>query len=185
MAHATKSELESGLDHVRAAPKELGVLAMIVRRPKVSEREVLEEGELNPVEGLAGDSWRHRLSSHGSDGMPDPNTQLNIIGARAVELVAGDRARWPLAGDQLIVDFDLSADNLPPGARLAIGSAIVEVTAEPHTGCGKFVQRFGVEAQKLVNSAIGRRLNLRGINARVVQAGRIRVGDPITKSAGR
>jgi MOSC domain-containing protein YiiM len=111
--------------------------------------------------------------------------QLNIMGARALALVAGERSRWPLAGDQLIVDLDLSGENLPPGTRLGIGSAIVEVTAEPHTGCGKFVERFGLDAQKLVNSPAGRQLNLRGINARVVQPGTVRVGDLVAKIAWR
>ena len=180
MTHATKGELESGLDHVRAAPKDVGVLAMIVRRPAVGARDILDDGELNPLEGLAGDSWRQR---HGSE--PDPDTQLNIMCVRSIEVIARDRSRWALAGDQLFVDFDLSQENLPAGSRLTIGSAVVEVSEEPHTGCAKFVARFGVDAQKFVNSPIGRALNLRGINARVVQSGIIRVGDPVTKSAGR
>jgi MOSC domain-containing protein YiiM len=180
MTHATKGELESGLDHVRAAPKDVGVLSMIVRRPAVGARDILDEGELNALEGLAGDSWRHR---HGAE--PDPDTQLNIMCVRSIEVIARDRSRWALAGDQLFVDFDLSKENLPAGSRLTIGSAVVEVSEEPHTGCAKFVARFGVDAQKFVNSPIGRALNLRGINARVVQSGIIRVGDPVTKSAGR
>jgi len=177
MTHRSYSELEEGLGHVRAAPKDRGVLAMIVRRPQVGAREVLDEAELNPVEGLAGDTWRNRRSTRTSDGSPHPDMQLNIIGARAVDLMARDRSRWPLAGDQLVIDLDLSGANLPPGTRLAIGSAVIEVTAQPHTGCVKFVERFGAEAHQFVNSPIGRELNLRGINARVVQAGTIRVGD--------
>jgi hypothetical protein len=181
MTNRTFSELEAGLDHIREAPKDHGVLEMIVRRPRVNVRDVLDEAELNLAEGLAGDSWQHRRSLVTFDGSPHPDMQLNVIGARAVALVAGDRSRWSLAGDQLVVDLDLSGENLPPGTRLAIGSAVIEVTEQPHTGCGKFVQRFGVDAQKFVNSTIGRRLNLRGINARVVQPGRIRVGDAVTK----
>jgi MOSC domain-containing protein YiiM len=97
--------------------------------------------------------------------------------------VAGEKARWPLAGDQLYVDLDLSAANLPPGTRLAIGSAVLEVTAQPHTGCGKFVERFGLESMKFVNSPVGRELQLRGINARVVESGTVRVGDVVRKLA--
>ena len=181
MTHHSYSELEEGLDHVRAAPRDRGVLAMIVRRPQVGAREVLDEAELNLVEGLAGDTWRNRRSTRTSDGSPHPDMQLNIIGARAVDLVAPDRSRWPLAGDQLVIDLDLSGANLPPGTRLAIGSAVIEVTAQPHTGCVKFVERFGAEAHQFVNSPVGRQLNLRGINARVVQAGTIRVGDGVVK----
>jgi MOSC domain-containing protein YiiM len=95
--------------------------------------------------------------------------------------VAQSRDRWALAGDQLFIDMDLSAGNLPPGTRLALGSAVVEITALPHTGCGKFVSRFGVDAMKFVNSAMGRELHLRGVNARVVQPGTIRVGDVVRK----
>jgi hypothetical protein len=181
MTHRSYSELEEGLDHVRAAPKDRGVLAMIVRRPQIGAREVLNEAELNLVEGLAGDTWRNRRSTRTSDGSPHPDMQLNIIGARAVDLVARDRSRWPLAGDQLVIDLDLSGANLPPGTRLAVGSAVIEVTAQPHTGCVKFVERFGAEAHQFVNSPVGRELNLRGINARVVQAGTIRVGDGVVK----
>jgi hypothetical protein len=182
MTHVSRTELEAGLDHVRAAPKDGGVLAMIVRRPDVGARELPEEAELNPLEGLAGDSWRLRSSKRTSDGSPHPDMQLNIIGARAVDLMARDRSRWALAGDQLVVDMDLSRANLPPGTRLTIGSAVIEVTAEPHTGCGKFVERYGVDAQSLVNSPVGRELNLRGINAKVVRPGTIRVGDSVSKT---
>ena len=128
-----------------------------------------------------GDSWNRRGSSRSIDGGPHPDMQLNIMNARAIALVAQSPDRWPLAGDQLFVDLDLSPANLPPGTRLAIGSAIVEVTAEPHTGCGKFVSRFGVDAMKFVNSTIGRELSLRGINAKVVQPGAIRIGDAVRK----
>jgi MOSC domain-containing protein YiiM len=105
--------------------------------------------------------------------------QINIMNARATALVAGSKDRWPLAGDQLYVDLDLSGANLPPGTRLAIGSAVLEVTSQPHTGCAKFVARFGLDAMKFVNSPVGRELNLRGINAKVVTAGTIRVGDDV------
>lgn len=182
MSHLTESQLEAGLDDVRAAPKDKGVLAMIVRRPAIGVRELPEEAELNQLEGLAGDSWRFRRSTRTSDGSPHPDMQLNVIGARAVNLMAGDRSRWPLAGDQLVIDLDLSAANLPPGTRLAIGSAVIEVTDQPHTGCGKFVERYGADAHRFVNSPVGRQLNLRGINARVVQPGTIRVGDSVTKT---
>ena len=103
--------------------------------------------------------------------------QLNLMNARVIALLAQTKRRWPLAGDQLFVDLDLSADNVPPGTRLAIGTAVIEVTNQPHTGCGKFVERFGADAMTLVNSELGRRLRLRGVNAKVVEPGRIRVGD--------
>ena len=179
--HLTTAELEAGLDEIRRAPKDVGVLRLIVRRPQTDEREVLEEGELNLLEGLAGDSWRMRGSSRTPDGSSHPEMQLNIMNARVAALVAQDDERWQLAGDQLYLDMDLSAENLPAGTRLAIGSAVIEVSAQPHTGCKKFVARFGLDAMKFVNSSVGRELHLRGINARVVQPGVIRVGDAVRK----
>lgn len=175
------AELHAGLHRIRESPVDDGVLELIVRRPAVDVREVLPEAELDPAHGLVGDTWRIRRSSRTPDGSAHPEMQLNIMNARAVHLVAGSRARWALAGDQLYVDLDLSGRNLPPGTRLAIGSAIVEVTPLPHTGCAKFVRRFGLDAMKFVNSPIGRELNLRGVNARVVVGGRIRTGDAVRK----
>ena len=179
--HLTTEELHTGLDEIRRSPRDQGALVLIVRRPAIDEREVLERGELDLAQGLVGDSWNRRGSSRSIDGGPHPDMQLNIMNARAVALVAQSPDRWQLAGDQLFIDLDLSPANLPPGTRLAIGSAVVEVTAEPHTGCGKFVSRFGVDAMKFVNSTIGRELSLRGINAKVVQPGAIRIGDAVRK----
>jgi hypothetical protein len=179
--HLTTLELENGLAEIRRSPKTGGRLEMIVRRPAVGAREVLAEGQLDPAVGLVGDTWERRGSTRTADGSRHPDMQINLMNARTVALIAQDRARWPLAGDQLFVDLDLSGDNLPPGTRLAIGSAVIEVTDQPHTGCGKFVARFGLDAMKLVNSPVGRSLNLRGICARVVQPGTIRVGDAVSK----
>jgi hypothetical protein len=175
------SELEAGLDDIVQSPKDVGVLEMIVRRPQVGEREILAEGQLDLAEGLVGDSWKLRSSSRTADGMPHPEMQLNVINSRLVALVSQDKSRWHLAGDQLYVDFDLSEANVPAGTRLAIGSAVIEVTAEPHTGCSKFVERFGLDAMKFVNASERKDLHLRGINARVVQPGAVRVGDAVSK----
>ncbi|PYS81395.1 MAG: MOSC domain-containing protein [Acidobacteria bacterium] len=179
--HLTLKELEAGLGEIRRSPKDEGVLELIVRRPVFDEREVLAAGELDVAEGLVGDGWRTRGSSCTPDGSPHPDMQLNIMNSRVIALVAQGKDRWPLAGDQLFLDMDLSEENLPAGTRLALGSAVVEVTAQPHTGCKKFVARFGPDAMKFVNSPVGRRLNLRGINAKVVRPGVVRVGDVVKK----
>jgi MOSC domain-containing protein YiiM len=181
VVHLNRAELEAGFDEIRQSPKDNGELMMIVRRPGTDRREVLVEGELNLEQGLAGDDWRVRGSSSTEDGSAHPDMQITIMNARVIALLAQEAERWQLAGDQLYLDLDLSEDNLPPGTQLAIGTAIIEVTEIPHTGCRKFAARFGLEGMKFVNSAEGKRLHLRGINARVVKSGRIQVGDKAEK----
>jgi len=174
VAYFPLSVLEQGVAEVRDSPPDEGTVELIVRRPAEGERGVLAEATLDEEQGLVGDGWHAR-------GSPHPDRQLTLMNARAAALVAGSRERWPLAGDQLYVDLDLGVANLPAGTRLAVGSALIEVTAEPHRGCGKFSRRFGVDAMRWVNSAVGRELNLRGINARIVRPGTVRPGDSIRK----
>jgi len=173
------AELETGLDHIRQSPADNGPLMMIVRRPRVNERELVTEAQLDSLEGLVGDNWRAKGSWSTLDGSAHPDMQLTIMNARVIDLVAQGQERWPLAGDQLYADLDLSEANLPAGTRLAIGSAVVEVTAVPHSGCQKFKARFGREAMKFVNRS--QDLHYRGINAKVIQPGIIRVGDCLRK----
>lgn len=173
LEHLTTETLLAGLEEVRAAPADDGRVELIVRRPAVDERELLAEAVLSPEEGLAGDGWRERGS--------EPDRQLTLMNARAAALVAVDPERRALAGDQLYVDLDLGGGNLPPGSRLEVGSAVIEITEPPHRGCAKFASRFGRDALRLVNSPEGVELNLRGVNARVAKAGTVHVGDPVRK----
>jgi hypothetical protein len=181
MTHLDTDQLTKGLDHIRASPAEVGTVELIVRRPATDERETLDVGELSLTDGLVGDTWKQRPSTRTDDNSAHPEMQLNMINARLIALVAQDPDRWNLAGDQLYLDLDLSDENLPPGTRLAIGDAVIERTAQPHTGCAKFRRRFGADALRFVNSDEGKLLNLRGVNAKVVTAGTIRRGDKITK----
>lgn len=174
--HLTTSALEAGLPAIQQSPSDNGALLAIVRRPATNSREELAEADLDTALGLVGDSWK-------GSRFEKADNQLTLINTRAIDLIAGGRGRWALAGDQLYVDLDLSHENLPPGTRLAIGSTLIEITAEPHTGCGKFRSRYGAEALAFVNSPDGRRLNLRGIYAKVVTPGRIRTGDHLRKQA--
>jgi MOSC domain-containing protein YiiM len=183
MTHRTTDELEAGLDHILASPADHGTLEMVLRRPGVDEREVLDEARLTFSDGVEGDNWNQRPSKRSDDGGPHPDMQLNIMNARVTDLVAIERDRWALAGDQLYVDLDLTEANTPAGTRLAIGTAIVEITDQPHTGCAKFTQRFGLDAHRFVNSRERGDLHLRGVNARVVVEGTVRPGDTVSKVA--
>src|ERR1700752_1489572 len=174
-------ELEPSLAQLREGPKDDGILQLIVSRPDVDQREVLEQAELDPAKGLIGDNWIVRPSSKTPDGSPHPEMQINIMNSRVTALVAQEKERWSLAGDQLYIDMDLSKENLPAGSRIQVGSAVLEVSPLPHTGCHKFVARFGVDAMKFVNSPLGKELCLRGINAKVVQPGTIKVGQTAKK----
>ena len=154
---------------------------LIVRRPDVDTRESVEAAELDPQEGLVGDNWKERGSRRSPDGSANFEAQITVMNSRAIQLLAQDEERWSLAGDQLYIDMDLSDENLPPGTRLAVGTAVLEVSSVPHTGCGKFAARYGADATKFVNSPEGKRLHLRGINTRIAQAGTVRVGDAVRK----
>jgi len=178
----TMAALEAGLDQIKQAPQELGILEMIVRRPGIREREILQEAELDTVVGLVGDNWHTRGSSRTGDGSAHPDMQINIMSSRVLDLVSGSRERWHLAGDQLIVDLDLSFANLPPGTMLDLGRARLMITDQPHTGCKKFVERFGVDALRFISSPTGKILNLRGLNSKVIHGGMIRVGDTLRKT---
>ena len=173
MRNLELQELEAGLDEIRLSPRE-GTVELIVRRPSEGERDVLDEAQLDPVQGVVGDRWY-------AGGRGERERQLTLMNARAAALIARKREHWPLAGDQLYVDFDLSGEHIPPGTQLAVGSAVIEVTDDPHIGCKKFSARFCLDALVFVNSPEGRALNLRGINTRVVRAGTVRVGDAIRR----
>lgn len=179
--HLGSEALEAGLERIQDSPKDLGPVEMIVRRPETDQRETLQRAELDISEGLIGDNWRRRGNSRTADGSAHPEMQLNIMNARVIDLVAGSSDRRPLAGDQIYVDLDLSKEHLPAGTRLQLGTATIEVTAVPHTECKKFVERFGLEAMKFVNSGLGKTLCLRGINARVVQSGTFEVGNVVRR----
>jgi MOSC domain-containing protein YiiM len=180
MTKRARQRLVAGLDDVRAAPVGAGRLEMIVRRPALDEREVVESAELDLAVGLVGDTWSQRPSRRTPDGSPHPGRQVTLMNARAAALIAGSRANWPLAGDQLFVDLHLGRHELPPGTQVRIGAAVVEVTDQPHIGCAKFTRRFGLDATRFVNSEAALRLNVRGVNAKVVVPGPLSVGDPIT-----
>lgn len=175
--YLSRAELADGLEAIRDAPREEGVLKLIVRRPAVDIREVLEVGEVDLDEGLLGDNWRVRGSSSTPDGKCDPLGQITVTSWRAMNLVARTPDRVQLAGDQLYVDLDIGRANLPTGTLLSIGTGVLEVTAKPHKGCAKFAARFGKDALRFVNIGPGDELRLRGINTRVVRPGRIQSGD--------
>jgi hypothetical protein len=180
--YKTMSELEACLPDIMASPKSSGSVGMIVCRPRNDDRKILQTCELTLSDGLVGDNWKQRGEWRSPEKPANLDTQLNLMNLRAITAIAADHTQWPLAGDQFFVDFDLSKNNLPPGTRLKIGSAEIEVTAEPHLGCRKFSDRFGRDAVMFVNSDQGKQINLRGINARVIKAGTVSLGDTISKT---
>lgn len=175
-------EPDARLDHVRAAPRDAAPLELIVRRPATDEREAVDEAVLDAALGLVGDAWLARGSRSTPDGSANPEAQITIMSTRVLAAIEPDRSRWPLAGDQLYADLDLSASNLPAGTRLAVGSALLEVTGLPHTGCSKFQSRFGADALRWISTPTGRELRMRGMYVRVVEGGTVRVGDLVRKA---
>ena len=172
-------DFSPALPDIAAAPRDAGRLDGIVRRPAVDERELLETAELDTTVGLIGDTWIQRGSKATADGSADPEAQLTIINTRVLRALEPDEARWPLAGDQLYADVDLSVDALPAGSRLAIGETVIEISEKPHTGCAKFAARFGTDALAFISTPTGKAHRMRGVNAKVVRGGRITVGDTI------
>ena len=179
MGHRTTAELETALDEIRGAPADGGRVELVVRRPANGEREILAAGTLDATVGLVGDNWLERGNRRTADGSADPLAQLTVINARVSRFIAVDPDRRALAGDQLHLDLDVA--NLPAGTQLALGSAVIEVTAKKHLGCAKFVDRFGRDAMRFVNSPRGRAMRLRGLNARVVVPGVVRAGDIVNR----
>ena len=174
-------DFEPFLADVRSAPADGGRVELLVRRPDRELRQLVDEVELGPASGVVGDNWSARPSRSTPDGSPDPEDQVTIMSTRVLAAIAPDRDRWPLAGDQVYVDADLSADNLPAGTRVALGTAILVISEKPHTGCAKFSARFGSDALRWINSPTGRELRMRGVNARIEQAGVVRLGDSLRK----
>ncbi len=170
---ASREQLDAGITEVLESPQDAGKLEAIFLRPAEDQRESPHAARLSPQGGVDGDKWK---SSGGH-----PRAQVTLMNSRILNLIAGSRERWSLAGDQLIVDLDLSANNLPAGQRLTIDDVVLEVSEVPHTGCGKFSRRYGTEAARFINAPARANLHLRGINAVVIKAGTVRVGSDVRK----
>lgn len=182
--YLTMDQLNEGIPSIESSPQNAGTLEAIVIRPATDQRQSLASCELSPKGGVHGDNWALGCWKSLPDGSPHPDVQVAMMNSRAIQLIAGESDRWPLAGDNLFVDLDLSESNLPPGTQLQIGEATLEITEIAHNGCKKFAERFGTDAVKFVNSPAGKQMHLRGIYAKIVEPGTVNVGDVITKRNG-
>lgn len=167
----TADDLRRALADLPAAPKDSGRVASIVRRMDLGRREAPDRLLLTPDAGVPGDAWSRQRR-------PDPDAQIAVMQADVARLIANGQP-LELFGDQLFLELDLSVDNLPPGSRLRVGGATVEVTPMPHNGCRKFRARFGPDAVELVSDPQLRHRNLRGIYLRVVEPGDVAIGDSV------
>jgi MOSC domain-containing protein YiiM len=178
--HVSRESLDPHLPALQALGTETGSLEHIIVRPTEGERELPETAELTIEDGLVGDRWRATAHVHADETVSREN-QLTIASTRLLELIA-EPERWPLSGDNLLVDMGLDMESLPVGSRLGIGdTVVVQISEVPHTGCAKFSARFGSDALKFVNSPEGRRLRLRGVNAHVIVPGPVSTGDAVRR----
>jgi MOSC domain-containing protein YiiM len=175
-------ELDPAYADLRAAPRDAAVVTLLVARPTRDERAIVTEAVLDVDEGMVGDDWKARGSWSKPGTGANREAQLTLMSTRVLAAIEPDAARWPLAGDQVLLDLDLSEENLPVGTRLLVGEAEVEVTALPHTGCAKFAARFGHDALRWISTHEGRALRMRGMYVQVVRSGTVRTGDTVRKA---
>jgi hypothetical protein len=181
MNYKTKSILDAGLAHIQASPADQGKLDMIVVRPSKRQRATPNHVHLSARGGVEGDHWAMGCWKSLPDGSPDPSVQVAIMNSRCLDLISPTKAAWALAGDNLIIDLDLSTQNLIAGQRIEIGTAMLEITAVPHNGCALFKDRFGTDALKFISAPSSRQLRLRGVYAKVIQDGDVLIGDIVKK----
>jgi MOSC domain-containing protein YiiM len=164
------AELEQALRSL-APPRDEGRVSLVVARVDGGRRETPARVRVAPELGVPGDAWARR---------PDrkPEGQLAVMQRDVAELIANGQP-LTLFGDNLFLELDLCAENLPVGSRLRAGGATLEVTPKPHDGCRKFGARFGPDALRFVSKPELRHRNLRGIYLRVVEGGELGVGDPV------
>ena len=180
MAHLSADQLRERAANLAPAPTNNGTVTTLVIRPETDARKVVSTVHVVPGKGIIGDNFLERGNSKTPDGKAHPEAQICVMNAPVLDVIAdGDADAAVLAGDQLLVDFDLSTSNAPAGTRLSIGTAIFEVANKPHNGCAKFAERFGMDAARFANSDKVQRY--RGINVMVVTEGDVSVGDTIIK----
>lgn len=170
--HRVREELDALLASLPPAPVDEGRLALLVRRGEAGRRETPDHAVLDPLSGLPGDAWERRPERK-------PEAQLTVMQLDIARLIANGQP-LELSGDNIVVDLDLSAENLPIGSRIRIGEALLEVTPKPHNGCKKFRARFGEDALRFVSDPIQRHRNFRGIYLCVLERGVARLGDAVT-----
>lgn len=160
-------------------PSTSGTVSLLVQRPAINARAVVPSAYLSVAQGMHGSGWVENPQRGTMD-------QICVMSTAAIRAIAGeDEDRWPAAGDQIFMDFDLGEANLRVGDRVRVGEEVeLEVTRKPHLGCAKFAKRYGADALKVVNVKLGRERRLRGIYFRVVKEGMIHKGDVVARIDG-
>ncbi|MEM7334639.1 MAG: MOSC domain-containing protein [Chloroflexota bacterium] len=175
------TQLNEGIPVILESPKNNGRIDLITIRPATNERVLKDEVEISIENGVEGDNWKTRGSNSMPDKSSNPEAKITIMNSRVIKHITQSDSGWEWAGDQFFVEMDLSEENLPAGQQLQLGTAVLEVSAVPHTGCAKFVARFGKDAHKFVNNQYGRSQRFRGVNLKVIKGGTVKVGDTAQK----
>lgn len=152
-----------------AAPMRPGVVEWIGVRPeRHAPLAALAEVQVEPGEGLLGDHYRSRSSG---------KRQVTLIGAEHLAAIAAYLGRDRVEPELLRRNLVTHGVNLLAlkHKRFRIGEALLEYTGECHP-CSRMERLLGVGGYNAVRGH-------GGITARVLEGGRIGLGDALTVEA--